>query len=772
MDIVNDTQNIYDEVTSLNPFVVFLVSFIGLMLTLFFVYIFRNSLIESYGKQIYLWFFVLIALNLVNILFITGYYQNRYKKIIGKPGFQGEIGDSGSIGKNTTCSYCSDSSELGIQYTDKYYIISKISKTTNIVGEISLWRSVGMLGLSSLGDTVFSQKNQTKLRTYMAGFGSQPPKDFKKLTEISDGVNRIVLWEPIPPKGYSFLGHFATLNSTKPNVNLVACLPTTCLIKSYNFSYVASFPAIDIIPSYTKKPIRFCSFWQTQLNHMICKVSDGPYTTNSVYYNIVEGHPEYYDIKNKTPIQEMVIELEQLLKSKPSVIYHVEKDTNMGIKFNPIFVDSKRNSKGKIIEFNVYAKPLNTIMNNIPTIENFISYFIESFVYINKLMEENDTPVKFNNDSNMPDKTPFITLKRLVDKTKNNENTQNIVISFMKIFKGSPSITMKAFQDNQKTFGVTTNDYVDMTIEQKTQNFLNILNNIEITEINKAITKLKSLGVEAESQLGLFDIYAKKKSAEREASYSLKEEPNPENTLYDDLFYLFPMGLNDQICTTEEDSLDGGFYLDNIENRQRKNFINYIRTFTKPMSFSYSFRKQCIMFVETDPDRNQIINDLMTIYNMVGTTLENINKLGTCDSPSKMTKLYNNLMIRIDKQFKMIDGYKDKIANQEFSYFATSRLKWLLNEMNNYYKDIKDNCKSDERSRLNNEIRNDKNRLWNDFKYTVDFEQYELEIENINMIVDTMDTDQLTVVQLKKISEILSKNLSQKIKEVRNKREK
>jgi hypothetical protein len=117
----------------------------------------------------------------------------------------------------------------------------------------------------------------------------------------------------------------------------------------------------------------------------------------------------------------------------------------------------------------------------------------------------------------------------------------------------------------------------------------------------------------------------------------------------------------------------------------------------------------------------------------------------------------------------MIDGYSDKIANQEFSYFATSRLKWLLNEMNNYYRDIKENCKSDDRSRLNNEIRNTKNRLLNDFKYTVDFEQYKLEIENINRIVDTIDTDGLTVLQLKQILEILSKNLSEKIKERKNK---
>ena len=67
-----------------------------------------------------------------------------------------------------------------------YYIINKIQKTTNILGEISIWRSVGMLGLSSLGDTVFSQSSNTKLRTYMAGFGSTHPKSFKKLMYLEE----------------------------------------------------------------------------------------------------------------------------------------------------------------------------------------------------------------------------------------------------------------------------------------------------------------------------------------------------------------------------------------------------------------------------------------------------------------------------------------------------------------------------------------------------------------------------------------------------------
>ena len=40
----------------------------------------------------------------------------------------------------------------------------------------------------------------------------------------------------------------------------------------------------------------------------------------------------------------------------------------------------------------------------------------------------------------------------------------------------------------------------------------------------------------------------------------------------DDLYYLFPAGFDDQIAANEEDSLNGGFYLLAIENRQRSKY--------------------------------------------------------------------------------------------------------------------------------------------------------------------------------------------------------
>jgi hypothetical protein len=124
MDIQEDLNQIPEQIVQLNPFVVFIVSFLGLTITLFFIFIFRRTLIDSYGNHVYFWFIFLVALNLINIMFMTGYYQSKYKKVIGKPGPIGSEGNLGPQGEGNICGYCADSSEIGIQYSSKYYLFT------------------------------------------------------------------------------------------------------------------------------------------------------------------------------------------------------------------------------------------------------------------------------------------------------------------------------------------------------------------------------------------------------------------------------------------------------------------------------------------------------------------------------------------------------------------------------------------------------------------------------------------------------------------------
>ena len=778
MDIGQDIQSVYEGVINLNPFTVFVVSFIGLALTLFFVYIYRNVLIESYGNKMYLWFFVLIALNLINILFITGYFQTKYQQTIGKNGPQGEIGKGGKKGDDSTCGYCTNSTEIGIQYSNKYYLINKIQKTTNILGEISIWRSIGMLGLASLGDTVFSQSSNTKARTYMAGFGSTQPKSFKKIMVISDGVNVTTIWEPEPKRGYSFIGHFATIGANPPDQSQVACLPTECLIKSNTFAYVGSFPAVDVIPSFSNKNLKFCSFWSTPLNHLYCKASTDNYSTNSLYFNIVEGHPEYYNNKKQEPITDKMDEVQRLLQDKPSIIYHSINNTSTDVKFNPIFIESIRDNQGNINGANIYASAFNKIMNNITTLETYIEIYQSSFSYIYKLTVDNDYPINYiteNNETTIKGLSSFVILNDLIVKTSKDETKYSTIYNFINIYKNNPAVVTRAFQDPQLTFGVPYNLYANMSFIEKKQSFLSVLNSLDVDEMDAAINKLKNYGVETQSQLGLMDFNAKNKATQQQSSsFGTSEEPDPSLTLWDDLYYLFPAGFDDQIAATEEDSLNGGYYLLAIENRQRKNFVDYIKTFIKPNASSYSFRKKCVMAIDTDPERNEITIELVRVYNAVQDRLYEIAETKTCDNINQINSLYDKLMNKVSKQFGMIDNYLEKIANQEFSYFPTSRLKWLLNEMNTYYGQIQTLCKSDERLKVLNEIRVIKNQLKNDYHTYVNMDEQDVKILDINdqpipdiqTKVDNMDVNDLTIDQLKQIREIFRKNLANKIKEI------
>jgi hypothetical protein len=95
--------------------------------------------------------------------------------------------------------------------------------------------------------------------------------------------------------------------------------------------------------------------------------------------------------------------------------------------------------------------------------------------------------------------------------------------------------------------------------------------------------------------------------------------------------------------------------------------------------------------------------------------------------------------------------------------------------MNTYYGQIQTLCKSDQRVKILNEIRVIKNQLKNDYQTYVNMDQQDTKIldindepiENIQTKVDNMDFNDLTLDQLKQIREIFRKNLSDKIKEIK-----
>uniref|UniRef100_A0A6C0E7H0 Uncharacterized protein n=1 Tax=viral metagenome TaxID=1070528 RepID=A0A6C0E7H0_9ZZZZ len=788
---IQDTKHFYEDLKNFNPSVIFTLSLFGLIFTLAFIYYYKDPLVESYGQKVYLWFIFLIVLNLLNLLYISGYYKSKSGSIVGLEGPEGKTGKSGKRGDDLSCGYCDTQNEIGIQYSNDYDLVSHLQKTTNLLGELSIWRAKGVLGTAPLGDTIFPSKNASKDRTYIAGYGSKKADDFKKITTINDGVNEITIWKGVAPDGFTFLGDFAMVGPNPPDKDLVASLPISCLIENLKtkYNYIASFPAIDIIPLHSNSKITFCSFWTTTLNHLKVKVSDENYYTQSLYYNIVDGHPKWYDNKTNKPITEKLEELKKILQSMISVIYHHPNSTSL-VKFNAPFVQNIRNSQGKIVSYKIYARAFEDFLNSNKdqSFETYLELYRKSLEYVYNIIKTSNNNVEFIHQTGSSVNSPLRSLELKLKEIKNDQHAYNEIDKFIKTIQNNNVSTLNILVQSNvvKTPSSGEKNISKMSSRDKQQLFVDSLVDLDVSDISKILKQFRKKGIyPTESAINFFGDDPVMNTVRNYRSMKMKtnnknkkddkiqfqlldmpdsqietedQEIDPNLTLWDDLNYLFVSGLDHQIAKTKEDTLNGGYYLDAPENRQRRHFVNYLRTFIEPTEPIYAFRRKCMMFVDIDEERNQIIQDLRKAYDYLENQLSNLNAFQNCDNDKVLIKIYNEMMARIDQQFRSIDDYRTKIKNQDFSYFPTGRLKWLLGELNKYHLAIKNNCKSDERTRIITKIRLFRDRLENNFDYKLDLGP------EINQKVSKMDFDNSSLSDLKKILKKYQDSLIQKSK--------
>lgn len=813
------TQAGQDFISAINlsPKYIVSVSFIGLIITLLFILSYRKKLINSYGTNIYFWFLFIIALNILNIFFISAYYQYKYNTFFGKRGIEGTPGHIGLRGDNRKCGYCNADQEIGLQYSNKYYPIITLEKTTNLIGLVSFWKPVSSLGLAPMGDVIFPRKQASKSKTYMGGFGTEPATDFKRIININDGTQTISIWEAIPKEGYTALGHFVSGTIEKPNPKLISTLPTKCLVKNkgYPFNYVASFPAIDVIPTYTQTVLKFCSFWTTPLNHMYCKISDTGYITQSLYYNIVEGHPEYYDNKKRRPISSKIKELENLLKNKMSIIQHHKKVKGYTAS-TAKFVQNIRDPFGKVIKYKIHAKAFTDYLEESKTVENYIKNLHQAFKIIYNLKKDSNKgyPVEIIHQDGSSNTSLFKSILTKINQSLKDLRIYKMLDQFFALFTDNAQIVIDSFKDAK--IGIKEIAYGYMSFFDKLKAVDLIFIKLSIKELEKALYRFKAIGIEKKTQstnffgdqelLEAFQNYRdiignksiepfvdgdsedkkrdnisflnftnlEKEKALKDQKAEVDDQIDTNLSLWDDLLYLFENGFDHQIVANEKQIIEDGYYLDSIENRQRKNFVEYLRTFIKPNHQTYSFRKKCMIFEDNDKERNLVIQELNKAFNFVGRQLAGISKFKNCDRPEKVKDIYDQMVRRIDRYFRTIDNYQEKLKEQDFSDFPTGRLKWLLNEMNTYHKTIQTYCKSDNRQKLNAQIKVYRTRLEKDYYIDLDIDLEKnkhsklKDIDNLKEKIITLDTDNLTMEQLFLIYKIYKKEYLKRKKEFSN----
>ena len=79
--------------------------FIAVIITAL-VYLFKESLDKSILREQYMWLYVLVIINIVNIVLVLGYYSKNSGSFIGEEGEKGEVGRRGGVGLNMNCSLC------------------------------------------------------------------------------------------------------------------------------------------------------------------------------------------------------------------------------------------------------------------------------------------------------------------------------------------------------------------------------------------------------------------------------------------------------------------------------------------------------------------------------------------------------------------------------------------------------------------------------------------------------------------------------------------
>ena len=97
--------------------------FIGIIISSL-VYVFKDSLDKSILREQYMWLYVLVILNITNIVLTLGTYRNKKGSFIGEGGTKGDLGLKGGVGLNMNCSLCQ--SNIYLVPTTKYDNITMV----------------------------------------------------------------------------------------------------------------------------------------------------------------------------------------------------------------------------------------------------------------------------------------------------------------------------------------------------------------------------------------------------------------------------------------------------------------------------------------------------------------------------------------------------------------------------------------------------------------------------------------------------------------------
>lgn len=711
------------------PLQIFIYIFVAILITAL-VYLFKDVLDRSILRDQYMWIYIIIILNILNIIMVLGYYNRRTKTFIGDIGETGELGLRGGVGTNMNCSLCQ--TNIFMMSTTRYDNITRL--TFSGLVERLITRDLPdrmetlnkMLNSSYFDFTEFSSNllkgnfdmnNDTTQSLLLLSMYNEYPlvEYFNQSIGYSDNIATGYFKRPYGKVGYMSIGDTAFGGSE--------AYETASFMVNGDIRVPQGFETI-------------CSFITTKESGELDK------------YNIFRMiPPDFEEIRDDPDIPRDISrkpENDKYVSLGDIVYYNDPKEPNKAI--DPLLFSCVKESCCKKIDTkdlklmfiypgassklsNVYALPntgaqkkvsmTSSQNSNNDVSEGFFSVWKTSF---------NTIKVKFSNGDFTDNKTLLEILYTdndgIIDEglyTRDGRIKRKVIgklESFLTKIKINKLIAVSVLfahtlEDVKKelhriyTLYIRGNNDINST---PTLNKLNNISNITFDVIAKSITDLQKVmdaNIKAKlekSEREIADVKTKRIrslsnvknpkqfKSESGAGYQLQKSYNNirnqimslsvqienSNNMMDITKIMFPQGLM------------GKIYNDDLTSVQTR-ILNILRVLVPPNVDVYMLKNECLVFEQVDEKRNILSMDLEDAINKFKDLREKINTDAEGYCGGKNVEMINFM---IDKTYDIITDaighipdYLNKLLRFNFEDITVDKMEIIanqLNKLNNY----------------------------------------------------------------------------------------
>ncbi len=684
-------------------------------------YFIQSTFDISYLKNGFNWYIIVALINLISILLIYYYYNDKNTKYVGGRGVKGIKGKRGKKGTSVSCSYnCKKNIYIQtVRKTDKIatlsvynenfnslnttykYFENLISSGTNIDYD-SFLKNILINNIENEATNKYKSLLTTNAITILL------IKHINREATMASTHTYGTFRSPVPKVGYIAIGNSVyggveekgQSNSKSLSFNLKS------FVVSGNIMYPAGYNKLVSFKSYNENTEDYDMYtiWKP-IAQTVNDPTFGGGTEQHSYLSL----GDVCSFSNKPPkINDFALIKEDCLEPVTNI---------MDLRLIFIYVG----------DFEINNTTSNTTSLR-SSINSQIDYTqSDSYLIKNKLVKDIEifsvfrTPMntfitKSNADNNLVNNTLMYNILNGIDGALNeygniNNESKKMVQDLLKLavlpqFMAAMIYTKHLMIDSRKDLIYYINKYQTQVPEFKEISML--LNTYEIYDLlkivkdtiskydkfNADLVKNTSISLRSDKVLDTKTLIVEKKLPTIivntynniiDKINTLPVQIENSNTMLDIVNYVIPNGLNGRIAIDSNGIIEGGFFLNEIQDI----IVRLCIIIFPPNRLAYTIKDECLGTFVRDNKREEIIREFTDEKYIYNKCIDEIkNNSDKYKSHLAMIKTYEDMSIlKIGQLVGHISGYMDKVHNADLDEFTTNRIQGIIKiyqEINSY----------------------------------------------------------------------------------------